>query len=127
MSEKEWGEKLLQGTQSTLAGAKKNGTAITVTTQENAVKTIFNKRFTIPSDSDFLKHSVYPDELRKDFIVRLEFSSSEKVILRSRVTTSVYKLSNVSLEYNGIFDKNYAKMIGGLCAGTTLIPYAKVI
>ena len=99
MSEKEWGEKLLQGTQSTLAGAKKNGTAITVTTQENAVKTIFNKRFTIPSDSDFFKHSVYPDELRKDFIVRLEFSSSEKVILRSRVTTSVYKLSNVSLEY----------------------------
>ena len=127
MSEKEWGEKLLQGTQSTLASAKKNGTAITVTTPENAVKTIFNKRFTIPSDSDFFNYSVYPDELRKDFIVRLEFSSSEKVILRSRVTTSVYKLSNVSLEYNGIFDKNYAKMIGELCAGTTLIPYAKVI
>ena len=53
LSQKEREEKLLQGMQSanglkTRLGAKKaDGTALTMTTQENAVKKTFDKRFAI--------------------------------------------------------------------------------
>ena len=87
LSEKECEKKLLQGIQSanglkTRVGAKKSdGTALTVTTQENAFKKTLNKRFAILLDFDFFKHPVYPYGLKEDLIVRLELNSSEKVIL----------------------------------------------
>ena len=41
-------------------GAKKaDGTALTVTNQENAIKTTVDKRFAIPLDFDFFRHPVY--------------------------------------------------------------------
>ena len=52
-----------------------------MTTQENAIKTTFDKRFAIPLDFEFLKHPVYPYGLKEDLIVKLEMNSSEKVIL----------------------------------------------
>ena len=65
LSEKECEEKLLQGKQSAnglkaRVGAKKSdGTALTMTTQENAIKTrLLKKRFVILLDFDFLKHPV---------------------------------------------------------------------
>ena len=66
MSEKEREEKLLQGIQLTSGlkarvGAKKaDGTALAVTTPENAIKKTFDKRFAILLDFDFFKHPVYP-------------------------------------------------------------------
>ena len=87
LSEKEREEKLLQGIQSinglkARLGAKKaDGTALTMTTQENAIKKTFDKRFAIPLDFDFFKHPVYPYGLKEDLIVRLGLNSSEKVIL----------------------------------------------
>ena len=60
LSEKEREEKLLQGIQSAnelkaQVGTKKaDGTALTVTTQENAIKKTFDKRFVMPLDFDFL-------------------------------------------------------------------------
>ena len=87
LSEKEREEKLLQGIQSAIGlkawvGAKKaDGTALTLTTQENAIKKTFDKRFAIPLDFDFFKHPVYPYGLKEDLIVRLELNFSEKVIL----------------------------------------------
>ena len=42
-------------------------------------------------------------------------------------TAASYKLSVVSLEYDAIFDEPYATTIGELYAGTTSIPYIKVI
>ena len=63
-------------------GAKKSDSAeLTVTTQENAIKKTFDKRFAIPLDFDFFKHPVYPYGFKEDLIVRLELNSSEKVIL----------------------------------------------
>ena len=56
-------------------------TALTMTTQENAIKKTFDKRFAIPLDFDFFKHPVYPYSLKEDLIVKLELNSSEKVIL----------------------------------------------
>ena len=59
-------------------------------------------------------------------IVRLELISSEKVLLCTGDTSATYKLSDISLEYDAIFDESYATAIGGLYNGTTSIPYTKV-
>ena len=59
LSKKEREEKLLQGIQSVnglkvRVGAKKaDGTALTFSTHENAIKKTFDKRFAIPLDIDF--------------------------------------------------------------------------
>ena len=132
MSEKEREEKLLQGIQlvnglKVRVGAKKsNGTELTVTTQENAIKKTFDKRFAVRLDFDFFKHPFYPYELKEDLIVRLELNSSEKVILCTGDTNATYKLSEISLEYDAVFDEPYATSIGEMYTGTMLIPYTKV-
>ena len=97
-----------------------------MTTQENAIKKTFDKRFAIPLDFDFFKHPVYLYDFKEDLIVRLELSSSEKVVLCTGDTSATYKLSNISLEYDAIFDETYATTIGEMYARTTSIPYSKV-
>ena len=98
-----------------------------MTTKENTIKKSFgNKRFAIPLDFDFFKHPVYPYGLKEDFFVRLELNSSEKVILCNGDSAAIYKLSDISLEYDAIFDEPYATTIGELYAGINSIPYTKV-
>ena len=96
-------------------------------TQENAIKKTFDKRFSIPLDFDFFKHSVYPYGLKEDLIVRLELNLFEKVILCTGDTSATYKLSNISLEYDAIFDEPYATTIDEMHNGTTSIPYTKAL
>ena len=77
LSKKEREEKLLQGIQpanglKAQVGSKKaDGTALTVATQENAIKKTLDKKFSIPLDFDFFKHPVYPYGLEEKLIVRL--------------------------------------------------------
>ena len=97
-----------------------------MTTQEDPIKKTLHKRFEIPLDFDFFKHPVYPYGLKEDLIVRLELNSSEKVILCTGDTSGTYKLSDISLEYDAIFDEPYATSIGEMYTGTTSIPYTKV-
>ena len=61
-------------------------------------------------------------------LVRLELNSSEKVILCTGDTNATYKLSDISLEYDAVFDESYATTIGELYGETngTSIPYTKV-
>ena len=118
MSEKEREEKLLQGIQSANA-LKADGTVLSVTTQENAIKKTFDKKFVIPLDLDFFKHLVYSYGLKEDLIVGVELNSPEKVILWTVDTAATYKFSDISLEYDVIFDELYATTIGELYAGTT--------
>ena len=131
LSEKECEEKLLQGIQpanglKTRLGAKKaDGTALTVTTQENAIKKTFDKRFAMPLDFDFFRHPLYIYGLKEDLIVRLELNSAEKVILCSGDTSATYKISDISLEYDAIFDESYATGIGKMYTNM-LIPYTKI-
>ena len=103
-------------------GAKKtDGTALTVT-----IKKTFDKRFAIPLDLDFFKHPVYPYGLKEDLIVRLELNSSEKGILCTRDTAVTYKLSDISLEYDAIFEEPYVTTIDEIYTGTTSILYTQV-
>ena len=98
-----------------------------MTTQESAIKKTFDKRFAIPLDLKFFKHPVYPYGLKEDLIVRVELNSSEKVILCTGETNAKYKLPDISLEYDAIFDETYATNIDEMYAATTSIPYIKVI
>ena len=131
MSEKEREEKLLQGTQSAnglkarLGGKKSDGTALTLTTQENTIKKTFDNRFAIPLDFEFFKHPVYPYRLKEDLIVRLELNSPEKVILCTGDTSGTYKLSDISLEFDAIFDEPYVTTIGEMYTNMS-IPCTKV-
>ena len=65
LSEKQCEERLLQGIQTanslkTRVGVKKaDGTALTLTTQENAVKKTYDNQFAISLDFDFSKHPIY--------------------------------------------------------------------
>ena len=67
LSKRERKKKLLQGIQSAnglkaRVGAKKaDGTALKVTTQENAIKKTLDKRFAIPLDFDFFKQCIHMD------------------------------------------------------------------
>ena len=123
LSEKKLEKNVLQGIQpgnglKAQVGAKKSDdTALTVTTQENAIKKTFDKRFATPLDFDFFKHPLYPYGLKEDLIVRLELNSSEKVILCTGDTSGTYKLSDISLEYDAIFDEPYATSIGETYTG----------
>ena len=96
-----------------------------MTTQRNAVKKMLDKRFPIPFDFDLFRHPVYPNGLKEKLIVRLELNSSEKVILCTGDTSAKYKLSDISLEYDAIFDEPYATAMSEMHPGTS-IPYTKV-
>ena len=71
-------EKLLQciqlanGPKARLDATNAESTTFTVTTQENAIKKTFDKKFAIPLDFDFFKHPVYPYGLLEDLIIRLD-------------------------------------------------------
>ena len=83
-----------------------DGIALTVTTQKNAIKKAFDKKFAIPLGFEIFKHPVYSYGFKEDLIVRLELNSSEKVILCTGDTSAKYKLSDMPLEYNAIFDNH---------------------
>ena len=54
--------------------------------------------------------------------VRLELNSPEKVILWTGDTSATYKLSDISLEYDAIFDEPYATTIGEMYNSGVSIP-----
>ena len=130
MSEKEREEKLLQVIQSVNGlkawiGSKKADDI--VTTQENAIKKTFDKRFAILLDFDIFRHPVYPYGLKENLIVRLELNSSEKVFYALEILQlATYKLSDILLEYDTIFDEAYVTSLGEMYTGTTSILYTKV-
>ena len=132
LSKKEREEKLLQGIQSAtglkarVGATKADGTAFTLTKEENAIKKTVSNRFLIPLDFDFFKHPTYPYGLREALIARLELNSAEKILSASDDIAATYKISDIALEYDAIFDLDYAAMFQNLYSETTSIPYTKV-
>lgn len=77
-------------------GAKKiDGTAITVIIQEDTIIKIFGTRFAILLNFDFFKCGACPYGLKEDLTVRLEFDSSEKIILFSEDVAVTYRLPDI--------------------------------
>ena len=108
-------------------GAKKSdGTALKLTTQENVIRKTYNKRFAIPLDFDFFKHPVYPYGLKEDLFITIELNSAKEVILCTRDTNAICKISDIILEYDAIFDDPYATIIREAYIREMSIPYTKV-
>ena len=64
----------------------------------------------------FFKYPVCPYVLTEDcMIVCLELHSSKKVILCSRDNAATYKLSDISLEYDTVFDEHYMEQRQAKC------------
>ena len=103
---------MINGLKSRVGAKKEDGTALTVTTQENVTRETLDKRFATPLDSDLFSHPVYPYGLKEKLILGLELNSVENVILCVGDTNAKYKLSDISLEYDAIFDEQYATSIG---------------
>ena len=82
--------------------------------------------FQFHSTLTFFKHPTYPYGLREALIARLELNSAEKIPLASGETAAIYKISDIALEYDAIFDLDYAAMFEYLYSETS-IPYTKVI
>ena len=77
-------------------GAKKaDGTALTVTTQENAIKKTLDKRFTIPLDFNFFKHPLYPYGLNEPLFIRIELNSAKNVLLCTEDINAIYKTEDI--------------------------------
>ena len=91
---------------------------------KNAIKKTFDRRFAIPLNFDFFRHPIYVYGL-KDLVVRLELNSAEKVILCIGDTSATYKLSDISLEYDAIFNKKYSPAIGQMYTNMS-IPYTNI-
>ena len=117
LSKKKREERILQGIQlanglKALLGAKNSdGTALTLTTQENVIKKAYDKSFEIPLDFDFFKHPVYPSGFEEDLASMIELNSAKEVILCTGDTNAIYKISDINLEYDCIFDISYAASI----------------
>ena len=133
LSKKEREERLLQGIQSAnglktrVGGKKLDGTALILTTQENAIEKTYDKRFQIPLDFEFFKHPVYPSGFEEDLAIMIELNSAKEVILCAGDTNAIYKISDINLEYDGIFDISYATSIREIYGGRLSILYTKVI
>ena len=132
LSEKEDEERLRQviqpanGLKAQLGAKKSDGTALTMTIQENVNKKTYNKRFVIALDFDFFKHLVYPFGLKEDLSITIELNSAIEVILCTGDTSAVYKISDIILEYDPIFDGPYATSIRDACIREMSIPFTKV-
>ena len=114
------------GLKAWLNAKKSDGTALTLTTQENVIKKTYDKRFAIPLDFDFFKHPVYPYGLKEDLTINIELNSAKEVILYTGDTNAIYKISDIILEYDAIFDDPYATRIREAYIREMSIPYTKV-
>ena len=86
-------------------GAKKaEGMALTLATQENAIKKTLEKRCAIPLDFDFSKHPVYSYGLEQRLFIRIELNSAKNILLCTGDTNTRYKFSDIYLDYDVILD-----------------------
>ena len=66
-----------------------------------------------------------PYVLKKDLTARLELNFAESVILRGGDIAATHKILEISLEYDAIFVRSFATILGELYAAAALIPCIK--
>ena len=68
------------GLDARLDAKKSDGTDLTLSTAENAVKTTLGNRFMIPLDFEFFKQSISPFYLDEKLFVTIELNKSGKIM-----------------------------------------------
>ena len=120
------GMQLVNGLKAWLVTKKSDGTALTLTTKENVIKKTYDKRFTIPLDFDFFGHPFCSYGLKEGLSITIELNSVIQVILCTGDTNAIYKISDIILEYDEIFDNPYARSIREMYIRDISILYTKV-
>ena len=114
MTSNERENSLLQGIQSEtglkgrLGATKVGDTALTLNTEETAIKKTFGNKFYIPLDFGIFKQPVYPFGLKEPLKVKLVFNSAVNIILATGDKDAKYTITNICLEFDKITDVEYA-------------------
>ena len=74
----------------------------------------------------FFRHLVCPNVLKECLFIRIELNLAKNVLFCTGDTNATYKISDIYLEHDAIFDYPYATGIGEMYIGTMSIPYIKV-
>ena len=74
----------------------------------------------------FFRHLVCPHVLKECLFIRIELNLAKNVLFCTGDTNATYKISDIYLEYDAIFDYPYATGIGEMYIGTMSITYIKV-
>ena len=74
----------------------------------------------------FFRHLVCPHVLKECLFIRIELNLAKNVLFCTGDTNATYKISDIYLEYDEIFDYPYATGIGEMYIGTMSITYIKV-
>ena len=70
---------------------------------------------------------IYPSGCEEDLTIKIELNSAKEVVLCTGDTNTIYKISDINLEYDGIFDISYPTSIREIYSGRLSILYTKVI
>ena len=79
-------------------------TIAAVATNKNAIGNALGKGFAITLDFEVFKHLEHFCEIKETLNARFELNSFKKVFFCSKGTTVTYKISNIFLEPDAIFD-----------------------
>ena len=60
---------------------------------------------------------IYPSGCEEDLTIKIELNSAKEVVLCAGDTNTIYKISDINLEYDGIFDISYATNIREIYQG----------
>ena len=113
------------GLKARLGAKKSDGTDLTLSTAENALKKTLGNRFMIPLDFEYFKQLVSPYYLHEDLIVTIELNKPEKVMLCSGDSAATYTISDIALEYDTIIDPVYTEKVS-VAQQNSLYPYTRV-
>ena len=87
-----------------ISSKKGHDTTAALATKNNAIGNTLGKGFATTLNFEVFKHLVYFCELKETLNARLELNSFKKVFFCSKGTTVTYKISNIFLEPDAIFD-----------------------
>ena len=106
MTSNEREDALLQGIQNEtglkarLGATKVGDTALTLSTEEKAIKETLGNKFCIPLDFGIFKQPVYPFGLTESLRVKLVFNSASNIILATGDKDAKYTITNICLEFD---------------------------
>ena len=118
------GIQLKNGLDARLDAKKSDGTDLTLSTAENAVKTTLGNRFMIPLDFEFFKQPISPFYLDEKLFVTIKLNKSGK-IMHTSDDAATYKITDLALEYDVIIDSDYTEKVSAAQANSSY-PYTRI-
>ena len=104
---------------------KADGTDLTLSTAENAIKKTLGNRFAIPLDFEYFKQPVSPYYLHKDLIVTIELNKSEKSCYAPMMLRQPTQSQILLWSMSGYIDAQYTEKVSRAQQNSSY-PYTRV-